>query len=108
MAAGRDGPKTFSYAKPTSMTHGDIVTMWHMVDFNKPQSMPGKSQFLSLQIREEFNCRDRVSRKLGYYVDHGNMAKGGEVDRDTNPNKWEPVAPKSLVEILWKHACEDL
>jgi hypothetical protein len=83
---------------------GDLVKMWQLFDFKTKQTAAGDS-FLSSKIQSEYDCTEERSRRIAYTDFSGNMGRGKVVDNDSYKGEWQPVAPESMAQALWKLAC---
>ena len=83
---------------------GDMVEMWTLYDFKTVQSVWSIS-FMSRESRREFDCIGQRTRRIALTYFSGNMGSGTVVYSDADEQKWEPVQPHSVAEILWKVAC---
>ena len=93
------------YADPDTIRRkGDLVKMWILYDFKTIRSIGGIS-LLSSKGQNQYDCAEERSRGLAFSWFSGNMGNGGIVHSDSDELKWEPVAPESIGETLWKFAC---
>jgi len=126
----REGLST--YYNPASIRKaGNMVKMQHLFDLSVEKEVAGKL-FRSITVDAEYNCKEGKSRIHSSYAHSGKMGlnyvnigietsvgtgpgrgtgtagragRSGIVNSITEPGKWNPVAPGSTVEILWKIAC---
>jgi len=101
---GEDTDSTIYADASTIRKKGDVAKMWSLYDFKETQKMSGKD-YLSMEIKYEFDCvkEQSMTTYILYYA--GNMG-GGEKGAFTYPPKqWQPITPKSTMEELWKAAC---
>jgi hypothetical protein len=97
----------YTYVDPDSIRRtGDLVEMWQLFDFKNVQISKMGRSFLSMRAQIEYGCLGEQSRSLALTVFTGNMGKG-EVVPSTRikESEWEPVAPASMAQRLWKLAC---
>jgi len=78
--------------------------MWTLLDFKVEQEETG-ALFLSKTIRRNYDCEGMHVRILAYKLYSWNMERGELVRAYSQPQKWEPVKPGSMVEQEWKIAC---
>ena len=87
---------------------GSKVNMWDLKDFQAAQGGAG-AKFLSKKTQLEYDCKERQSRRLAVILSGENMGAGVVVDSYSGtPGKWQPVQSGSVVEALWKIACNNL
>jgi surface-adhesin protein E len=93
------------YADPdTIRRNGDVVELWALMDFKTTQTEP-KPPHMSVKSQHEFDCAEERSRQLAVTAFSGNMGSGKGVYSNSDEQKWEPVAPQSFNQALWKFAC---
>ena len=94
-----------AYADPdTIRRQGGLVKMWSLFDLKTTQTVGGTS-YLSIKAQETYDCAEVRSRALAYTKFSGNMGHGAEVYSGSVEQKWNPVAPMSVGQELWKVAC---
>ena len=104
---GSDETTTF-YADPATIrTEGNMVKMWHLLDFKAVTVPPGgkRYMYLSSKSKAEYDCKEERARVLSFAWYSGNMGEGKAVYSTSKPGPWEPVAPESAIELLWNIAC---
>lgn len=96
-----------AYADLASISKfGDRAKMLALFDYQTKQKTSGV-EYLSAQIRREYDCKQKQMRKLSYKFFSWNM-EGGELIRSyTQPQQWVPVKPDSVDEAEFKVACND-
>ncbi len=93
-----------AYADPTTIRkNGDKVKMWALWDYFTAQEVVSKPH-MSTRVQKEFNCEEETTRQIYATTFSGNMAEGNTINRQGG-KKWEPVAPRTFGETLWKFAC---
>lgn len=93
------------YADPTTIRKvGNKVIMWEVGDFKTANKSGGKS-FVSMKKQQEYDCKEKQIRTLHIILYSDNMGKGEVVHTVNKPRDWEPVAPNSYGEFLWRTAC---
>ncbi|MGH7147056.1 MAG: surface-adhesin E family protein [Nitrospiraceae bacterium] len=72
------------------------------------QDAPKKAPepFLSSRAQYGFDCAEERTRKLSETWFSGNMGSGEMVHSISDETRWEPVAPGSVGQAMWKAACE--
>lgn len=104
---GRDFPVTYYLDFKTIDKRGQNVKVWELMDFDTPQEFKGSAwKYLSSRLQIEFNCIERESRILVFYLYEGNMASKDIVYSAKFPTAaWEIVPPDSVTKELWNNAC---
>jgi len=96
--------ETTIYADPTTIRKsGNKVKMWHLWDYLIAQEVDSKPH-MSVRIQNEYDCKEETVRQIFATSFSDNMAGGHTINRQGG-KKWEPVAPRTFGEILWKFAC---
>ena len=96
--------KSTVYADPTTIRKlGNKVKMWALLDYSTAQEA-GSKPYMSVRIQNEYNCKEETDRQIYATTFSGNMAGGHTINRQGG-KKWEPVAPRTIGETLWKFAC---
>jgi hypothetical protein len=90
--------------KDTIRRKGDLVKMWHLFNFNTVQTEVGLS-FLSITVQTEWDCAEKRHRPLAFIRYSGQMGSGKMVNTESLANIWEPVAPDTLGQRMFKVAC---
>lgn len=97
------------YVDPTTIRRdGDKVKMWSLFDYRKAQTVKvgGKSLvYLSTKGQDEFDCKEEQKRLIFLTGHSKKMGHGNTVSTENGPSPWEPVAPASIAEVMWKFAC---
>ena len=83
---------------------GDMVTMWELRNF-KTVRTAADTAYLSTKTQTEFDCAEERMRMLEFSMFAGNMGSGDVVLEKADEEKWEPVAPGTVNQALWKRAC---
>jgi len=84
---------------------GDMATMWSMINYTKPRKTDEGEEFMSSRQRMEYDCTDKLSRRLEFdrYSDLSGL--GRAVYSNKSASAWSPVAPGSVVGELFRFAC---
>lgn len=84
---------------------GDIVSMWSLINYVKPRKTDDGKEFLSSQQYFEYDCADKLSRRVEFnrYADLSGL--GQMVYSNKNPGNWSPVAAGSVGGELLRFAC---
>lgn len=83
--------------------HG-TVTIWHLVDYQSPQSYEGKS-FRSIKGQNEFNCTQGVSREMMYLWHQDAMGNSQLVQATYVPTAWLAPEAGSIKQALMHVVC---
>jgi hypothetical protein len=93
------------YVNPdTIRRNGNLVKMWYLTNYGNIRGRDGNS-YLSNKIQAEYDCTEERFRILAVTQFSGNMGSGESVNTESGEGTWEPVAPESFAESLWKYAC---
>ena len=96
--------KSTVYADPTTIRKsGNKVKMWALWDYSTAQE-GGSKPYMSVRIQNEYNCKEETHRQIFATVFTDNMARGNEI-ASQGGRGWEPIAPRTHDEALWKFAC---
>ncbi len=99
-----DDKTTTIYADPSTIRKsGNRVKMWALWDYSTAQE-GGSKPYMSVRIQNEYNCKEETDRQIYATTFSGNMAGSHTINRQGG-KKWEPVAPRTFGETLWKFAC---
>ena len=98
------------YVDSDSLRHklrhkGKLEKIWVLFDFKAVQDTSGSS-YISEKLLDEFDCTEEQFRILAFYSYSGPMGTREVVYSDSYPGKWGPVTPDSVVQSLWKFACD--
>lgn len=96
-----------AYAEPSTIRKaGNRVKMWSMYDFDtaKIHTDTGKP-YMSARGQTEFDCKEEQYRTLSFTLRSENMDRGEVVFTSSEIHNWNPIAPRSIDETLWKIAC---
>lgn len=105
VVTGNDEAGLTAYVdQDTIRRKGDRVKMWHLLDFNTAQTERVLS-FLSAKVQTEWDCAEVRHRILAFLKYSGNMGTGTVVNTNSIADIWEPVAPDTLGQNMWKAAC---
>ena len=102
---GDDEAELTVYVDPDTIHRKEnLVTMLSLIDYRTIQIIAGDS-LLSIQRQNEYDCAEAHTRILAFTWFSGNMGSGQVVHSDSDEDKWIPVAPESIGQLLWKRAC---
>jgi len=96
--------KTVYVDPATIRRNSNLVTMWQFYDYKTVQTVGG-IRFLTVKEQWEFDCAEERRRVLALTEFSGNMGSGTVVYTNSEVGKWQPVAPSSIGQLLWKFAC---
>lgn len=83
--------------------HG-TVTLWHLLDYQAPQELEGKS-FRSIKGQNEYNCADGVSREMMYLWHRDAMGNSQLVQATYVPTAWLAPEAGSIKQTLMQTVC---
>jgi hypothetical protein len=105
LVSGDDEAGLTVYVDPDTIHRKEnLVTMWGLIDYKTIQIIAGDS-LLSIRRQNEYDCAEVRTRMLAFTWFSGNMGSGQVVHSDSDEDKWIPVAPESIGQLLWKRAC---
>ena len=84
---------------------GNLVKMWHLLDYEKARGIEGVRPYLSIRMLDEYDCAEERTRTLSIVLHGGNMGAGEVLGSVTEPGDWRPVLTDTLVETLRAFAC---
>ena len=100
-----DGTVTVLADSGSVSRSGDIATMWSMINYTKPRKTDDGEEYLSSRQRMEYDCTDKLSRRLEFdrYSDLSGL--GRAVYSNKNASAWSAVAPGTVAGELFRFAC---
>ena len=100
-----DGTVTVLADSGSVSRSGDMATMWSMINYTTPRKTDDGEDYLSSRQRLEYDCTDKLSRRLEFdrYSDLSGL--GRAVYSNKNASAWSPVTPGSVAGELFKFAC---
>lgn len=84
---------------------GNLVRVSSMIDYKMANTNAGE-KYASVKAQHEFDCGEGQVRKLFTSLHSGNMGKGEIVSYSYKIENYEPIQPFSILEAIWKIACE--
>ena len=84
---------------------GDMVTMWSLINYVKPQKTGDGKSYLSSKQYREYDCAERLSRRLELSRHAENTGWGQVLDSNKTPGAWSPATAGSVAGELLKFAC---
>src|SRR5258706_1575035 len=95
-----------AYADPATLSReGDRVRMSDLVDLKMVRPSPYGNLHASSTAHSEFDCQNPRIRTIAFSLHSGQMEEGDIVETVAESNGWLPVAPGTLLSMLWKFAC---
>lgn len=91
----------------TIVKTGNIVQMWNMFDLRTADTTSDGKPYMSMKLRNEYNCDDEQVRTLAFTFHSKNMGKGKVVASGSNPSDWKDIEPDTINALLLNAACED-
>ncbi len=100
-----DGTVTVLADSGSLSRSGDMATMWSMINHAKPRKTDDGEEYLSSRQRLEYDCADKLNRRLEFdrYSDLSGL--GRAVYSNKNASVWSPVAPGTVAGELLRFAC---
>lgn len=98
----RDGILYVDRERAEKTAHGWVAEISQ--DFHKVQRH-GDQEYLSARSRHELDCAMKKIRQLRAEIFPENMAGGGTLHVDEQPQDWHVPAPGSADEAIWKSLC---
>lgn len=93
------------YVDPDAIRRkGDLAKQWELYDY-KTAKTDRYGSYLSSRGQAEYDCVEERLRMLALTTFAGNMLSGKLVHNGSRETTWEPVAPGTVGETLWKFAC---
>ena len=105
MRVGEYGEMTVYADRINIRMQGEMVKMWHLIDYKSPQKDGSDPPFLSAKIHAEYDCNLKKNRELFMAWHSGNMGDGATTDTLNQIQPWTQISPKTVGETLWKLAC---
>ena len=101
-----DNDEYVAYADPATVSRdGNLAQMSDLIDLKSPQSSPYGKPHASSTAQSEFDCRNSRVRTIAFFLHSGQMGEGNVVETVAESNRWLPVAPGTLLNVLWQLAC---
>jgi hypothetical protein len=104
-AFGHNNSLTAYVDSTSTISNGDKVKMWILIDYKSPSTKWGDT-FLSEIDQNEFDCKEYRSRGVYAIRYSGNMARGRKVKSGASSENWDTPPAGSLFEKAWKIACK--
>ncbi len=100
-----DGTVTVLADSGSVSRSGDVATMWSMINYAVARKTDDGEEYLSSRQRLEYDCADKLSRRLEFdrYSDLSGL--GRAVYSNKNASTWNPVTPGSVAGELFRFAC---
>lgn len=100
-----DGTVTVLADSGSVSRSGDMATMWSMINYAVARKTDDGEEYLSSRQRLEYDCADKLSRRLEFdrYSDLSGL--GRAVYSNKNASTWNPVTPGSVAGELFRFAC---
>ena len=101
-----DNDEYIAYADPATVSReGHLVQMSDLIDLKSSQSSPYGKQHASSTAQSEFDCQNSRIRTIAFSLHSGQMGEGDVVESIAESSRWLPVAPGTLLNVLWLLAC---
>lgn len=83
---------------------GNMVKMWSIYDEKSPRTTKSGT-YLSMRLRDEYDCSEERIRQLDMSVHTESMGGGSTVVTDSTLGNWKSAAPGSYGGAFLKAAC---
>jgi len=98
------------YADPaTRRQSGSKIKIWELSDLKTKQFVNALSlspeTYLSIRAQVEYDCKEEQLRHIFSSAHSDNMSRGEIVRTWPKSSEWQPVAPGTIAEIMWKNVC---
>ena len=94
------------YADPASISqNGNIVTIWVLIDYQDNHQIALNS-YASSKLQWQIDCQARHIGELYHILHSGHMGTGSIVKSGYSSQRFEPIAPHTVGEELWKALCQ--
>jgi hypothetical protein len=101
-----DNDEYLAYADPATVSReGNPAPTSDLIDLKSPRSSPYGKQHASSTARSEFDCQNSRIRTIAFSLHSSQMGEGDLVETAAESNRWLPVAPGTLLNVLWQLAC---
>jgi len=98
--------KVAHYVDPSTISKtGNKVQATTLTDYQEAQVLSGTQQFLSVKMRDEFNCGDQSGRHLNLTALAGNMGAGTVVAAEIRPADVRKIAPDTADADMLQFVC---
>ena len=102
---GKNETGTFFVHADSIEKTGEMVKMWHLIDFKRNQVDSSTRSFRSSKDQSEYDCKEQRSRTLFYNNYAEQMGTGKITFTMKDPFKWRSAGAGSISETLLKIAC---
>ena len=90
----------------TIRREGKLAHMWDLTDMQTGKVLGAEKRSMSFKKEQEYDCEQYQARILYISWHSGNMGAGEIIGSDHNPGAWRPVMLGTILERLWRTACE--
>lgn len=98
--------KVSHYIDPATLRKmGSLMQVVTLTDYQQAQVISDAQRFMSVKMRDEFNCDEQSGRHLSLVALAGNMGTGPIVATEERAAPVRAIAPGTADEDLWKHVC---
>ncbi len=99
------GATSYVNAKSARRTE-DIASIWILNDFRSPQVAAPGTNYLSVEIKYEIECKANTRRMASQFAWDGRMAGGKQVACNLNREEWKPIRGSTVGAELRDIACK--
>ena len=98
--------KSSDYANPATISKvGNIATMWYLTDYAEPMNF-GDGSFRSMNMRHEYDCREKQWRRVAITFFSKNMGKGKTIRTFSETESWKGITLDSIQGSAFTLACK--
>jgi hypothetical protein len=98
--------KVNHYIDPATLRKmGSLMQVVTLTDYQEVQTISDTQRFMSVKMRDEFNCAEQSGRHLSLVALAGNMGTGPVVATEERAAPVRAIASGTADEEMWKHVC---
>jgi hypothetical protein len=88
----------------TAVRHGNVETIWVLIDRYTVQKEAGDS-YLSSKGQWEIDCKANAARQIFHVIYPGHMGGGDTIWSGPLDQKFQPIVPDSIGESVFEVSC---
>jgi hypothetical protein len=100
-----DNDRATIYVDSGTRRSGNLVKVWEMRVFKKPQTSGGREVFLTRKMQTEYDCIDDRMRIFYISLHAGQMGSGNVVAQSPASERWTPNPPDSEAKQIQMAVC---
>jgi len=90
----------------TIRSNGGLARMWDLTDFEKGNVLGADKRSLSFKREQEYDCNGQRARILYISWHSEHMGEGQILGSERSSGSWRPVLVGTVLERLWRTACD--